>query len=343
MYKFEKSFRFIDKILEENNYSRILLQFPDGLLGEFCTKIIKYLENKIEFILSGDPSYGACDLPTHQATIFEVDAIFHFGHSTFAFPSSKWQSNTGILIYYFPVEADVIIQWDKISKKILEMGWKTVGLITTIQHSSIINQAQQWLSKDNIKPIIHRKGQILGCNQDRAMKIANKVDGFLVIAGGDFHASPIVIATNRPTIRYDPFNISFKIFDQNYRNLYLKKRYAMILKARDAKIWGILLAVKSGQLPSDHGQSILKLIQKHGRIGIIIPMTRIDPSHLINMELIDAWVINLCPRIATDDFISFSKPILTTRELAVALGTLSWERFAKPNPEFEEQLLILES
>ena len=61
--------------------------------------------------------------------------------------------------------------------------------------------------------IQHKEGQILGCNQDRATKIANRVDGFLVIAGGDFHASPIVTATNRHTLRYDPFRESIKIFD----------------------------------------------------------------------------------------------------------------------------------
>ena len=51
------------------------------------------------------------------------------------------------------------------------------------------------------------------------------------------------------------------------------------------------------------------MIEKAGKTAILIPMNRIDPNHLINFNDIDAWVINLCPRIATDDFVSFNKPI----------------------------------
>lgn len=346
LYNLKSTIREIDQIIVKYNYKRIIVQFPDGLLGYVCKTIINHLrELKVEIILAGDPSFGACDLPTHQAELFKVEAIFHFGHSSFAFSLSSWQEITGITIHYFPVEANVEIRWDLISKKILSLNWNSIGIITTIQHTSILNQAQSYFNILNINVSIHKEGQILGCNQNRAVYLAGKVDGFLVIAGGNFHASPVVVATNRPTLRYDPFNLEFKLFDDNYKNSYLKQRYAMILKARKAKNWGVLLSIKSGQFPSDQGKKIIKLLEKAGKNAVTVPMYKIDPNHLINFEHIEAWVINLCPRIATDDYVSFRKPIITSRELLVALDIMSWEHFINPKIRLDssEHLLMLET
>ena len=326
----------IDQVLKVNNYKRIVLQFPDGLLDTFLYDINLFLEEKgKEVIIAGDPSYGACDLPTVQAEIMNADAIFHFGHSTFAFPPPK----IGIAIHYFTVEADVQINWKKVLDELKKYQWKKIGLLTTIQHINVLNEIKKYTTKDSPEFLMHKEGQILGCNQNRATAIAKDVDAFLVLAGGDFHASPVVIATGKPTLRFDPFSQEFQLFDQNYRETYLKKRFAQITKAKDAKTWGILISLKSGQKPLDNGKRLVNLLKNAGKRAMLIPMFRVDPNHLMNFNKIDAWVINLCPRIATDDFVSFTKPILTARELLVALGLLDWNIFT--NPIGEDQLLVL--
>lgn len=336
MYKVDQTKEEISTVLKENEYSRIILQFPDGLLDTFLYEINSFLEDQgIEVVIAGDPSYGACDLPTVQAEIMKVDAIFHFGHSTFAFPPPK----IGIPIHYFTVEANVQINWTKILTEIKKYDWKIIGLLTTIQHTSIMNQIQGYLNTDSPKFIMHKEGQILGCNQNRASAITKEVDAFLVLAGGNFHASPVVVATGKPTLRFDPFSQEFYLFDQAYRETYLKKRYAQITKAKEAKTFGVLVSLKSGQKPVDNGKRLVNMITRAGKKAMLIPMFRIDPNHLINFYKVDAWVINLCPRIATDDFVSFTKPILTARELLVCLGMLDWGIFA--NPPGEDQLLVL--
>ena len=338
MFNIEKTKLEINETLLANPlYKRIIVQFPDGLLDNFANQVYDFLfEKNIECIIAGDPSYGACDLPTLQASIFDVDAIFHFGHSTFAFPPP----NIGIPICYFSVEAQVEINWELIIKELQNLQWKTIGIVTTIQHTTIVEKSKPIFKSNGLNSIIFKEGQILGCNQNRADKIAKEVDGFLVIAGGNFHASPIVVSTGKSTLRYDPFNHGFQLFDESYRKTYLQKRFAVITKAKEAKNWGVLLSLKSGQLPKDKGKKTINLLQKNGKKAIAIPMFRIDPQHLFNFYNIDAWVINLCPRIATDDFISFNKPIVTARELLVVLGLLDWETFV--NPVSNEQLLIIE-
>ena len=338
MYKVNATKEEISAVLKEYKYTKVMLQFPDGLLDTFLDEIFQFLtdEKKIEVIIAGDPSYGACDLPTVQAEILQVEAIFHFGHSTFAFPPPK----IGIAIHYFTVEAQININWVKILDKLRQYEWKKIGLLTTIQHTSIMSDIKNYISSDSPEFIIHKEGQILGCNQNRASVIARDVDAFLVLAGGNFHASPVVVATGKPTLRFDPFNEQFYLFDDQYRVEYLKKRYAQITKAKKAKTFGILISLKSGQKPADNGKRMVNLIRSAGKKAILIPMFRIDPNHLMNFNKIDAWVINLCPRIATDDFVSFNKPILTARELLVTLGLLDWDIFA--NPMGDEQLLVLQ-
>lgn len=337
MYKLESVKNEISVVLHSANYKKIILQFPDGLLDTFLMDIFNFLtqELHVEVIVAGDPSYGACDLPTVQAEILKADTIFHFGHSTFAFPPP----NIGIPIHYFTVEADITIDWELILHELKKYNWKKVGLLTTIQHTTVMDEIKEHCTKDSPQFLIHKEGQILGCNQNRAASIAKDVDGFLVLAGGNFHASPVVVATGRPTLRFDPFTKQFELFDDNYRQTYLKKRFAQITKAKDAKTFGVLISLKSGQKPADNGNRLVNLLTKAGKKAMLIPMFRIDPNHLINFHQIDAWVINLCPRIATDDFISYNKPILTARELMVVLGLLDWEIFA--NPPGEDQLLVI--
>lgn len=322
---------------QHNPYRRVVVQFPDGLLGRVSSVVCDYLTSHgFDVAIAGDPSYGACDLPVHQASLFQADAIFHFGHSSFAFPPPK----EGPPVHYFIVEAETTIRWDLISDEFKKMGWRTVGLVTTIQHTQIIAKAREELVQGDVHVQLFEEGQILGCNQLRARKVAHEADGILVIAGGNFHASPIVVATGRPTLRYDPFNNSFLLFGEEYRLNYLKQRYAMIVKARSAMRWGVLISVKSGQIPRDLGQYTVDLLRKAGKTAFPVMMYRVDANHLANYGDIDAWVINLCPRIATDDSGSFNKPILTTRELMVALGVLSWESFTTPS--VDDHLLIFE-
>ena len=232
MYKINTTKNEIAETLKNHTYKKIILQFPDGLLDTFLDEIVIFLEeNGIEVIVAGDPSYGACDLPTVQAELLQVDAIFHFGHSTFAFPPPQ----IGIGIHYYSVEADIVINWLKILEEIKKYNWRKIGLLTTIQHTSIMEEIKEFTKKGSLEFFMHKEGQILGCNQNRATIIAKEVEAFLVIAGGNFHASPVVVATGKPTLRFDPFSQEFFLFDSSYRDNYLKKRYALITKAKEAK------------------------------------------------------------------------------------------------------------
>jgi 2-(3-amino-3-carboxypropyl)histidine synthase len=46
---------------------------------------------------------------------------------------------------------------------------------------------------------------------------------------------------------------------------------------------------------------------------------------LIDFYPVDAFVNTACPRIAIDDAVRYSKPLITPFELEVALGEKKWE------------------
>jgi len=61
---------------------RVLLQFPEGL-RRLASRICRLIEDNTDALpmVSIDPCYGACDLPTHQGERLGVELIVHFGHS----------------------------------------------------------------------------------------------------------------------------------------------------------------------------------------------------------------------------------------------------------------------
>ena len=70
------------------------------------------------------------------------------------------------------------INWQKILEELKNYNWKKIGLLTTIQHTSILNEIQNYRTENSPEFIMYKEGQILGCNQNRAAAIARDVDAF---------------------------------------------------------------------------------------------------------------------------------------------------------------------
>jgi 2-(3-amino-3-carboxypropyl)histidine synthase len=171
-------------------------------------------------------------------------------------------------------------------------------------------------------------GQVIGCNYSNAKIIADRVDAFLFIGGGIFHALGIALGTNKPTIIADPYdNRAYSITDEAQR--LLKQRYASIMEARPAKTIGILVGLKLGQRHLDQALKAKTAIEKSGRSAYLLAGREITPDVLMEFSNIDAFVNTACPRISLDAPGKFQKPILTFNELMVALGEIEWNDMIK--------------
>jgi 2-(3-amino-3-carboxypropyl)histidine synthase len=317
----------IKKEIERYGAKRVLLQMPQGLKPE-ATKLAQVVEQAGAVpIISSDPCYGACDIALTEAEGLGVDLVVHFGHA-------KMVKEGKIPAIYIETHAKIEIQQALTAALPLLENYTKIGLTTSIQHIDALTDAKQFLvgagKTVQVSDAGHlpHPGQVIGCNYSNAKIIADRVDAFLFIGGGIFHALGIALGTNKPTIIADPYdNRAYSITDQADR--LLKQRYASIMEARPAKTIGVLVGVKLGQRHLDQALKAKTAIEKSGRSAYILAGREITPDALMEFQNIDAFVNTACPRISLDAPGKFQKPILTFNELMVALGETEWNDMIK--------------
>ncbi|MFB0543971.1 MAG: diphthamide synthesis protein, partial [Candidatus Bathyarchaeia archaeon] len=134
LYDFEVG--YVAEEILRRKARRVLLQFPEGLRGE-AFSIVQELDKRVEaeLLVSGDPCYGACDLPLCRARTLGVDLIVHYGHS----PMLR---NTNPPVLY--VEARMGIDVEEVARRAIPLlgEYKTVGLASTVQHLHQLSRAE---------------------------------------------------------------------------------------------------------------------------------------------------------------------------------------------------------
>ena len=303
---------------------RILIQIPDGLKpdGVNLSKTIEE-ETSTEVFLSSSACYGACDLAVDQARLLGVDLIIHYGHTPFG-------AVDGPPVVFLDARSrlDVTSVLSKADYKL--SGLKKIGLATTVQHLGELDMIRRHLEGLGIETVMTpaggrslRTGQIIGCDYTPLKMIASKVDSFIII-GSKFHAMGASIAVDKPVILVDPY--SNQVIDmKRTREAIIRRRYAAITKAKNARVFGIILGTKPGQHDPAGALSLKEEINGQGRTATIIVVDEISPDSLENFREVEIFVNTACPRLAIDDTERFTRPILSPREALVAIGELEWE------------------
>jgi len=306
---------------------RVLIQLPEGLKPQ-GPQLASMIERTGALpLVSADPCYGACDLSMSEAESLGVDLILHFGHS-------RMVKHEKIPTIYLEARASVAI--DEALEKSLPLlaNYKTVGLTTTVQHLQNLDLAREMLVRAGKTVFIGDasrtcySGQVTGCDHSNAKSVADDVDAFLFVGGGQFHALGIYAATSKPTIVADPYdNRAFEIDPIAQKTI--RQRWAGIEEARQAKTFGIIVGLKLGQNHLDTALKIKGIIEKNKKTAHLLAVREVSPETLLEFPTIDAYVNTACPRISLEAPSKFSKPILTMGELKVVFGEDSWENLLK--------------
>ncbi|MBT8171966.1 diphthamide biosynthesis enzyme Dph2 [Candidatus Bathyarchaeota archaeon] len=309
--------------ISKRNPKIVLLQFPEGLKPE-ATRIANLVEKAGALpIVSADPCYGACDLAISGARLLCADLIIHFGHSSM-------DTSDDVPIIFIEAKTKIKIK-DVITTSLSYLKpWTKIGLVTTVQHINQLVDAKKILENAGKTVFVGNAGktkyagQILGCNFSNAQLVSEKVDSFLFIGGGRFHAIGLALATEKPTIVADPYTqIVYPIHDQ-VRKI-IMQRWGNLSEAKLAKSFGVLISMKSGQFNLTESIEIKEKLEKHGLNVTLFALREIIPSTLMQFPTIDAFVNTGCPRISLDDSPVFDKPILSINETLVLLGEIKWE------------------
>ncbi len=302
--------------LRELNARRVLIQTPEGLKREAQSLADFLEENGIEVIISGDVNYGACDPADREAKMLGCDALIHLGHS---YMRLKLEVPT-IFVPAF-AKVDVVPVLEKNIGEIKKLG-KRIALVTTAQHIHQLGQARKFLENEGFEVVIGRgdsrvswPGQVLGCNFSAA-----KVDaeGILFIGAGYFHPLGVALATKKPTLAVNPYSGDVIWMEEEAERL-IRRRWAQISKAMDAKKFGVITSTKKGQLRLAEAKRMVKLLREHGKYAKLIAMNHISYPALEGFDF-DAYVVVACPRVPIDDYENWRKPVLTPPEVEILLG-----------------------
>jgi 2-(3-amino-3-carboxypropyl)histidine synthase len=327
MLRFDFEEERIKQEISKLGAKRVLLQMPEGLKPE-APKLAKFIEKcGVLAIISADPCYGACDIAVDEAEGLGVDLIVHFGHA-------KMVKHEAVPTIY--VEARSTVTIDKAVEQSLSLlsDYAIVGLATSVQHLQTLNQAREILTRAGKTVIIgdtgqiEYPGQVSGCNYSNVKSIMGKVDAFLFVGGGRFHALGIALSTSKPTIIADPYdNRAYSISNEAQR--ILKQRFASIQEAKLAKKFGIFVGLKPGQRHLDNALHIKEFAKKNGKTAYLLAANEIVPETLLEFPSFDAYVNTACPRVSLEATEKFRKPVLTVSEFMVVCGEVSWENMLK--------------
>ena len=182
------------------------------------------------------------------------------------------------------IEAKVKINLDEVLKKI-NIPEKRIGIITTVQFEEEVKKLKN--------PKFIYGGSILGCNQDNALNIVEKVEAFLFIGSGDFH--PLGLKKfKKPIYEANPLTNKFRKIPEKELEALEKKQKGKLLKYYNAKKLGIIVCTKPGQ---NLFQQAVKLQEKLKKPSFIFICNDVDPTEFENFTDIDIWINTACPRI----------------------------------------------
>jgi len=301
------------KTLKQRGAHTVALQFPEGLKRQAAAISADFTAAGFSVIISGDPCYGACDLALDTASQGTADVLIHFGHAPV-------EDSPNVIFEPWTVDFDVAI----LAHAFPLLREKTFGLVTTVQHAHLVPKMETFLaSKGYDVRVAHGsgrtplRGQVLGCNFTAA-KMTGACE-ILFVGTGIFHPAGIALSTKARVIALDP--LTSTAIEVSAESL-LRRRSAIMEKARSARHIGILISTKSGQRRWDLARRLAKLAPGTS----VITMREINPDELLNLGF-DCYVNTACPRLAYDDQVRFGKPVLSPQEFEILCGARNWDDY----------------
>ncbi len=304
--------------LQELNAKKVLLQLPDGLKPHVF-EYFNRLSEKYTVVVSSDPFYGACDISTPDV-YRDVDCIVQLGHSEI--PNIKYPKP--MIFMEYRVEKNITIE-ESVFQQLRDRGFRKIGLLCSIQYIDQMQKVGAFMQSIGFEVIVGKQdnrmkypGQVLGCNFSAAHSISSEVDAYVVVSTGKFHAIGAQLASSK-----DVF-----IFDMHERRLneirpetdkFLRRRYAKLSKARDARKICVVADTKIGQYRIRLANKIVEQAKAQGLEPVLLTANDVRPSDYENMRC-DAVVFTGCPRVSLDESDKFPMPILTPPEFQQIFG-----------------------
>ncbi|PCH34780.1 diphthamide biosynthesis protein [Wolfiporia cocos MD-104 SS10] len=345
----------IDRTAKEivsGDYKRIALQFPDELLKD-SVPIYRALKSRIgdsrELYVLADTSYGSCCVDEVAAQHVSADAMVHYGHACMS------QTSRLPVIYVFgkrdlnipdcverlfkslhnssnPDPHAIVLRHDVTyahhASALLEELKATLPPTTRLLYSPLPSMtfpaSHNITEPETESPPSSLDGR--GRHEDNVAVDTPSENCAIFYIGGESLGLTNLLVTHASweVHSYDPRTQTARV-ESSRTNKMLMRRYAVMQKARDADVFGILvgtLGVASYLPLISHLRTILKRAHKK---SYTISVGKLNPAKLANFLEIECFVLVACPENSMIEAKDFLRPIVTPYELEVALqAEQSW-------------------
>jgi 2-(3-amino-3-carboxypropyl)histidine synthase len=177
---------------------------------------------------------------------------------------------------------------------------KRIGLLSTVQFLPIVGEVEEKLEEKGIKvfkskTLVHET-QILGCNVSSAEKIKDKVDAFLLLSSGKWHAL-MLSELGKPVFMCNG-NRTEKLSSEEIQKFNSRKKAALMKFLSEEKI-GILVSTKPGQYKMDEALKLKEKLRRKGKKAFLFIADTFNLSELENFGL-KIYVNTACPGLIFD-------------------------------------------
>ncbi len=320
------------EFLKEKGCRTVIVQIPEGLKDR-TTRISDELSGSCENVfIKMDPCYGACDLPLHDKNVLNADAIVHIGHSAMHRHKD---------IFYVPCQYRISGEEmeENIARLLRELQKRkitAVSLVANAQYGTYLPQIKKSLFENGVQSFIGHgtsrlagEGQIIGCNYTVVESVLPNVQASVYFGDGYFHPLGLVFSTDKPVLVLNPLHKTVEEISEKTKDRFMRKRYLAIAKASEAKNFGIIVSIKSGQRQKEKALELKKAIERHGKKAYLLEMDLVAEGYMTGTGF-DCLVNTACNRIVLDDAENWKTLIINPTECLIVLGEKKFEEW-KPD------------
>ncbi|KAJ2909907.1 Diphthamide biosynthesis protein 2 [Coemansia aciculifera] len=324
-------------VINNSNYQRVALQFPDHLLGH-STLVSAELQrrinnNSVRLFILADTSYGSCCVDEVAADHYSADLIVHYGRTCLSLSSR-------IPVYYVFGREPVDI--DDCAEKAIFLSDRKLLLLCDVPYAYSMPDLAQALAKRGFTHVVVSEISAADRLYDpRHTVSANNVaavvpgrswtlptestisDYTVLYLGAESLTLTNIILTMRcqGVFSYDPSDASRGIREESHQvNRHLARRYKMVQHARDADVIGIVVGTLAATRYLRVIETLKALIRRAHKKYYVFVVGKLNVAKLANFAEIQAHVLVACPENSLVDSKEFYSPVVTPFEMQLALS-----------------------
>ncbi|KAI5632875.1 putative diphthamide synthesis protein domain-containing protein [Phthorimaea operculella] len=330
------------KWIQENNFLKVCLQFPDDLLpvsAQIYEEIKKRID--VDLYILGDTSYASCCVDTVAAMHVDGNAVIHYGHSCFSkanIPVFTVLPKRNLDIEGTMAKLQSHFKSDEIDKLCLFYDPEYEHCKDELSKCWYQTFPQSFIAFLELEEKPNRfLGRVIQDGTAQEHTVDELKDCICVHIGsrGQTMFNYTISIAAKEWYLYEPVTASIEHMQET---TWFKRRRFLVEKCKDANTVGILVCKLAGDQTKDIISRMKQLCKVNGKKSYIVSVGKPNVAKLANFPEIDIYVMIACPENDLYSNRDFYKPIVYPFELEVALNSNREPYFTHHVTDYDELL-----